>query len=88
MKRANNRETVFPKFRISTKHHSGRSNKRKNSTSPGKEAGVLEWECKFDYVTKSKAYGTKKGHNDRYYQNLNSVFRSVEQPKTIRNIQT
>ena len=23
---------------------------------------------------KSKAYGTKKGHNDRYYQNLNSVY--------------
>ena len=21
-----------------------------------------------------KAYGTKKGHNDRYYQNLNSVY--------------
>lgn len=46
----------------------------KSSTSPGKEAGVLEWVCKFESVTKSKAYGTKKGHNDRYYQNLNSVY--------------
>ena len=47
VKRANNRETVFPKFRKSTRHHSGRSNRRKNSTSPGKEAGGLEWVCNF-----------------------------------------
>ena len=46
-KRANNRETVFPKFRKSTRHRSERSNRRKNSTSPGKEAGVLEWVCNF-----------------------------------------
>jgi hypothetical protein len=44
-KRANNRETVFPKFRKSTRHRSGRSNRRKNSTSPGRKAGVLEWVC-------------------------------------------
>ena len=41
---------------------------------PGKEAGVLEWVCNFESVTKSKAYGTKKGHNDRYHQDLNSVY--------------
>ena len=46
-KRANNRETVYPKFRKSTRHRSGRSNRRKKSTSPGKEAGVLEWVCDF-----------------------------------------
>lgn len=53
-KRANNRETVFPRFRKSTRHRSGRSSWRKNSTSPGKEAGGLEWVCNFDSVTKSK----------------------------------
>lgn len=45
-KKSNNRETVFPKFRKSIRHRSGRSNKKKNSTSPGKKAGVLEWVCK------------------------------------------
>lgn len=49
-KRANNRETVFPKFRKSTRRHSGRSNRRKNSTSPGKKAGVLEWVCDSTYT--------------------------------------
>lgn len=29
----------------------------KNSTSPGKKAGVLEWVCNFEYVTKSKMLG-------------------------------
>ena len=38
-KRSNNRETVFPKFRKSIRHRSGRSNKKKNSTSPGRETG-------------------------------------------------
>ena len=38
---------------------------------PHQEQGRV---CNFEYVTKSKAYGTKKGHNDRYYQNLNSVY--------------
>lgn len=74
VKRANNRETVYPKFRKSTRHRRERSKRRKNSTSQGRKAGVLEWVCNFEYVTKSKAYGTKKGHNDRYYQNLNSVY--------------
>lgn len=36
----------------------------------------MEWVCNFESVTKSKAYGTKKGHNDRYYQNLNSEVRN------------
>jgi len=74
VKRANNRETVFPKFRKSNRHRRERSNRRKNLTSPGKEAGALEWVCKFESETKSKASGTKKGHNDRYYQDLNYVY--------------
>ena len=41
---------------------------------PRKRSRGFGMVCKFDYVTKSKAYGTKKGHNDRYYQNLNSVY--------------
>ena len=45
-KRTNNRETVFPWFQISTRYRSGRSNRKKNSTNPGKEAVVLEWVCK------------------------------------------
>lgn len=53
-KRANNRETVFPRFRKSTRHRRERSNRRKNSISTGKEAGVLEWVCNFESVTKSK----------------------------------
>lgn len=58
-KRANNRETVFPRFRKSTGHRSGRSSWKKNSTSPGKEAGVLEWVCNFiaesmDFVSFTK----------------------------------
>lgn len=59
---------------MSTRHRRERSNRRKNLTSPGKEAGALEWVCKFESETKSKASGTKKGHNDRYYQNLNYVY--------------
>ena len=47
VKRSNNRETVYPKFRKSTRHRSGRSSWKKNSTSPGKEAGALEWVCNF-----------------------------------------
>jgi len=46
-KKFNNRETVLPRFRKSTRHGSGRNNRRKNSTSPGKEAGVLERICEF-----------------------------------------
>ena len=46
-KRSNNRETVFPKFRKSTRHRRERNNRRKKSTSPGKEAGFLEWVCDF-----------------------------------------
>ena len=47
VKRSNNRETVYPKFRISTRHRRERNNRRKKSTSLGKEAGVLEWVCDF-----------------------------------------
>jgi len=53
-KKSNNRETVFPRFRKSTRHRRERSNRRKNSISTGKEAGVLEWVCNFESVTKSK----------------------------------
>ena len=37
--------------RKSTRHHSGRNNRRKDSTSPGKEAGGLEWGC--DFISES-----------------------------------
>lgn len=33
-----------------TRHRSGRSNRRKNLTSLGKGAGVLEWVCDFKYT--------------------------------------
>jgi len=53
VKRANNRETVYPRFRTSIWYRSGRSSWRKNSTSPGKESGDLGWKCDFESVTKS-----------------------------------
>ena len=67
-KRTNNRETVFPTFRKSNRHRRERSNRRKNSTSPGKEAGVLEWVCNLDSVTKSKTLSVDIKMLDNIYQ--------------------